>query len=807
MFPRTSAEAARAAIIALVCAAIAATSHLYSISSTVAPATWWPMGIALGGVIAYGRVVWPGVLIGWVAGAMLAGLGPAAAVATGATGTGAALAGAWVAGRVGLGAGLDRFRDVGLLMGLIVPGACLMAALGDGLLFMSPVVDRPDVGPGAIVLGRGLGCLFSSFALVPLVMGIALRRPIALRPLRWLEFSAIMGIKALSALAVNMPTLPNSVQLAIVVSQFPLLAWMAVRFNLLGVGILIAFSLVFAQFGTAQGAGPLHAFSAGGQWTTLTSFCILSTLTALLLHAAMDAMRRMQREVIDSERRLRDIADSASDFFFETDARGRLRYVSERFADFVGSQTELLLGRVAFRDEVSDATEADWPQLLEHIARREPYRNVRVPVTTMSGERKVLMASGKPIFGDRGEFLGYRGACTDITEQIDAADALFQAQKMESVGQLTGGLAHDFNNLLAVMIGNMELADETIIENPRNSRDLLRKALNAAERGALLIQRLLAFSRRQALSPKIVDVNILIAGLSEILEHSLGDGIEVRRELEDDPWLVRVDPSQLESVMLNLALNARDAMPSGGLLTIRTRNDRFAAETVAGKDPLSAGDYVTIEVCDTGSGMSPEVLDRIFEPFFTTKDTGRGSGLGLSMAYGFVRQSGGAIKAESEAGKGSRIIFYLPSYRDTTGTASNARKPDAQHSGKGERIMLVEDDAAVRDLLVRRLRSMGYEVVPVDDAVKALKVLPEHDVDLLLTDVVLPGGIYGDKLAVQARELRPGLKVLFMSGYPKNAMDHLGQLGVDAPVLRKPFRNQELAVQLRRLLDPAEENA
>jgi CheY-like chemotaxis protein len=202
------------------------------------------------------------------------------------------------------------------------------------------------------------------------------------------------------------------------------------------------------------------------------------------------------------------------------------------------------------------------------------------------------------------------------------------------------------------------------------------------------------------------------------------------------------------------------------------------------------------------------VLDRIFEPFFTTKDTGRGSGLGLSMAYGFVRQSGGAIKAESEAGKGSRIIFYLPSYRDTTGTASNARTPGAQHSGKGERIMLVEDDAAVRDLLVRRLRSMGYDVVPVDDAVKALKVLPEQpDVDLLLTDVVLPGGIYGDKLAVQARQLRPGLKVLFMSGYPKNAMDHLGQMGVDAPVLRKPFRNQELAVQLRRLLDPTEENA
>ncbi len=808
MIPRTSAEVGRAAIIALVCAAIAATSHQFSIASTVPPATWWPMGVALGGIIAFGRVLWPGVLIGWMAGAMLAGLGPAAALVTAATGTGAALAGSWVAGRVGLGAGLDRFRDVGLLLAVIVPAASLVAALGDALLFMVPALAGPGAEPGAAAVGRWLGCVFSSFTFVPLMIGIALRKPIATRPLRWLEFAAILGIKALSAVTINMPLLPSPIQLAMVVSQFPLLAWMAVRFNLLGVGILITVSLVFAQFGTAQGAGPLHAFSPSGQWITLTVFGSLSTLTALLLFTALEAMRRMQREVLDSERRLRDIADSASDFFFETDARGRLQYVSERFAEFVGSQTEMLLGRVAFQDEVTNATESDWPLLLEHIGRREAYRNVRVPVTTMSGARKVLMASGKPIYDENGEFLGYRGACSDITEQIEAADALFQAQKMESVGQLTGGLAHDFNNLLAVMIGNMELAEETLADNPQNSRGLLRKALNAAERGALLIQRLLAFSRRQALSPKIVDVNILIAGLSEILEHSLGDAIQVRRELEGDPWLVRVDPSQLESVILNLALNARDAMPSGGLLTITTRNDRFAAETVAGKDPLPAGEYMTIEVSDTGTGMTPEVLDRIFEPFFTTKDTGRGSGLGLSMAYGFVRQSGGAIKAESEAGKGSRITLYLPSHRDRTETASNARGPAAQHGGRGERIMLVEDDAAVRDLLVRRLRSMGYDVLPVDNAVKALGMLPdEPDVDLLLTDVVLPGGLYGDQLAVQARALRPGLKVLFMSGYPKNAMDHLGQLGIDAPVLRKPFRNQELAVQLRQLLDQTEENA
>ncbi len=811
MFPRTSAEAGKAVLIALACAAIAAAGELFSVASAAPPASWWPLGIALGGMIAFGRRMWSGVLAGWIAGALVAGLGPASIVTAG-TGTLAALAGSYLAERLRLGTGLDRFRDVGWLMIAVVPGTALLAAIGDGLLFTLPGV-APGLDPADAALYRLLGCVFSGFAFVPLMMGIAQGRPVATHPARWLEFAVILGIKALSAVAVNTP-LPNSIQLAMVVSQFPLLAWMAVRFNLLGVGILIAASLVFAQFGTSQGFGPLHGFGPQGQWTTLTSYFTLSTLTALLLYAAMESMRRMQREVLDSERRLRDIADSASDFFFETDAQGRLTYVTERFADFVGSQTELLLGRVAFRDEISTATEPDWPQLLGHIRRHEPYRNMRVPVTTMAGERKVLMASGKPIYGEDGGYLGYRGACSDITEQIEAAETLFQAQKMESVGQLTGGLAHDFNNLLAVMIGNMELADETMAEDPRNSRALLRKALDAAERGATLIQRLLAFSRRQALSPRVVDVNGLISSLGDILDHSLGQNVRVRRDLAADPWLVRADPSQLESVILNLALNARDAMPAGGTLTIATRNEHFDAETTVGKDALPAGDYLTVVVRDTGTGMAPEVLERVFEPFFTTKDTGRGSGLGLSMAYGFVRQSGGAIKAESSeggggGGGGTTITFHLPRHREAGDAApAGIGGVTGDRSGRGERIMLVEDDAAVRDLMVRRLRAMGYQVVPVETAVAALALLPEETaIDLLLTDLVLPGGLYGDKLAEQARRLRPDLKVLFMSGYPKDALDHLGRMGVDAPVLRKPFRNQELSAQLRQLLDPAPESA
>jgi PAS domain S-box-containing protein len=740
------------------------------------------------------------VLAGWFAGAWIGGLSPADAAVTATTGTGAALAGAWIFHRARIGLALDRFRDVGGLVLIVVPAAALLAAVGDAVLFslLGPI----DPGTGALpaALGRLVGCLFSGMAFAPLLLGIALGRPIATTRVRWLEFAMILGLKAMTAVAINLSLLPYPVRLAMVVSQFPLLAWMAVRFNLLGVGVLVAVSLVFAMYGTSQGAGPLHEFTSAGQWITITTFGALSTATALLLYTAMEAARRMQRELGASEQRLRDIADSASDFFWESDANGRLLYVSDRFAEFVGSHTEAMLGRLGFQDQLADISDPDWPALLECMRRREPYRNLRVPVTTMAGDHKILLASGKPIFDEAGAFQGYRGACSDITEQMEAADALFQAQKMESVGQLTGGLAHDFNNLLAVMIGNMELTEEALGQNPA-ARTLLRKALNAAERGALLIQRLLAFSRRQALSPRVVDVNILIAGLSEILEHSLGDGIRIRRVLEHDPWQVRVDPSQLVSVILNLALNARDAMPAGGALTITTRNATLDTEIMAGKDPLPAGDYVVIEVSDTGEGMTPQVLARVFEPFFTTKETGRGSGLGLSMAYGFVRQSGGAIRAESEPGAGTRITLFLPSLGDAVEAATNA-PGGGQAQGRGERILLVEDDPAVRDLLARRLSRMGYDVVPVDDAIRALKMLEDDkDIDLLLTDVVLPGGVYGDKLAVQARVLRPGLKVLFMSGYPKDAIDHLGNMGVDAPVMRKPFRNQDLALQLRQLLD------
>lgn len=800
VFPGSGVDLLRLFLLAASCAAVAVIGPLISIDGMALPATWWPMGLALGGVIVFGAAAVPAIVLGWLAGALVAGLDPAPAVLAALTGAAAAWAGGWLFRRLDLGPAMDRFRDAGWLVGAVIPLTAILAGLADGIVFAAAGLIPPGDAP-LLALSRGVGCLFSAMALVPLVMGLALAQPIATRPARWLEFFAVLGIKAFSAVIINMPSLPYPIQLAMVVSQFPLLAWMAVRFNLLGLGILVAISLIFAMYGTTQGAGPLHEFTSAGQWTTLTVFCVLSTATGLLLYTAMETARRMQADLAQSERRLRDIADSASDFFWETDAEGRLVYVSERFADFVGSQTEALLGRSTFRDETAALTDGDWAEASEAIRLRRPYRNLRLPMTTFTDEHKVLQVSGKPVYDAAGAFSGYRGASSDITEQIESADALFQAQKMETVGQLTGGLAHDFNNLLAVIIGNMELTEDAVRDNPA-ALSTLRKALNAAERSATLIQRLLAFSRRQALSPRIIDVNTLIVGLGDILDHALGDRITVSRSLEVDPWLIRVDPTQLEAAILNLALNARDAMEGGGSLAIATRNQRLEATGQHSPDPAPPGDYVAVELADTGTGMTPEVLAHIFEPFFTTKDAGRGSGLGLSMAYGFVRQSGGAIDVRSTPGAGTVMTLYLPRHLAGGEADSEPAEPDPAVRGQGERVLLVEDDPGVRELMLQRLERLGYQVEAASHAHEALERLAgTAPVDLLLTDIVLPGGTYGDVLAAQAQAARPGLRVLFMSGYPKKALDRIARLEGAATILRKPFRNHDLAAHLRAVLD------
>ena len=394
---------------------------------------------------------------------------------------------------------------------------------------------------------------------------------------------------------------------------------------------------------------------------------------------------------------------------------------------------------------------------------------------------------------------------TERTHQLRLnEEALRQSQKMEVVGQLTGGVAHDFNNLLQIIMGNLDIVRRSeVTESPRVKR-AVEAALTGARRAASLTQRLLAFSRRQPLNPKPIDVNALLSGMSDILHRTLGEATGVLTLQGAGLWRVEVDPVELESAILNLALNARDAMPQGGRLTIETTNEDighlhsdFHAETLPGP-------YVVISVSDTGVGMKPEDIARAFEPFFTTKPVGEGTGLGLSQVYGFVKQSGGHVNIYSEVGQGTSVKIYLPRLSQEV----HADTPDDERltpeAASAETILVVEDDDDVRAYSVEILRELGYRVIEAHDGPSALSLLERQlKVDLLFTDVVLPGGMTGAQVAAQARGIKPDLKVLFTTGYARDAIVHHGRLDAGVHLITKPFNVSDLAIRVRDTIDGA----
>ncbi len=389
----------------------------------------------------------------------------------------------------------------------------------------------------------------------------------------------------------------------------------------------------------------------------------------------------------------------------------------------------------------------------------------------------------------------------DVSEKRHAEEQLQQAQKMEAVGQLTGGVAHDFNNLLAVVIGNLELAAEELEEDGLDV-PFIHKAIKAANRGADLTHSLLAFSRRQALEPISIDLNERLTGMADMLKRTLGETIEIETELTADLWRCEADPSHMESAVLNLALNARDSMPRGGALTIETSNVVLDGSYAASDSDVMPGEYVMLAVSDTGVGMTPEVIERVFEPFFTTKGVGEGTGLGLSMIYGFVKQSGGHVAIYSEPGEGTTVKLYLPR-TDPQARVTGTKPEDTRHVAQaGETILLVEDDQEVRELAVTMLTSLGYEVHAAENARSGLEIIENNThVDLLFSDVVLPGGMNGPALASEARVWQPDLRVLYMSGYTENAIIHHGRVDKGVILLQKPFRRADLAAKVREALD------
>jgi signal transduction histidine kinase/FixJ family two-component response regulator len=389
------------------------------------------------------------------------------------------------------------------------------------------------------------------------------------------------------------------------------------------------------------------------------------------------------------------------------------------------------------------------------------------------------------------------------TQLMAAEEALRQSQKMEAVGQLTGGIAHDFNNLLATISGSLELLSKRLAEEHTSSVDrYVASAQDASKRAAALTQRLLAFSRRQTLDPKPIDINKLIDGIETLIRGSVGPDVKVEVVQAGGLWATKVDAPQLENALLNLCINARDAMaPDGGSLTIETAN-KWLDDRAARERDLPPGQYVSLCVTDTGTGMTPDVIERAFDPFFTTKPIGQGTGLGLSMVYGFVRQSGGQVRIYSEVGIGTTMCLYLPRY---AGAAEDRREnlpAQTNEQGAGETVLVVDDEPLLRMLMTDSLLDSGYSALEAHDGPSALKIL-ESDarIDLLITDVGLPGGMNGRQVADAARQRRPGLKVLFITGFAENAVVGHGQLASGMEIVSKPF---EIAAFERKVRDMIE---
>lgn len=396
----------------------------------------------------------------------------------------------------------------------------------------------------------------------------------------------------------------------------------------------------------------------------------------------------------------------------------------------------------------------------------------------------------------------FNGFLRDLTEKLAAEARFQQAQKMDAVGQLTGGIAHDFNNILTVITGTIEILSDAVADRPPLAT-IAKMIDDAAERGADLTQHLLAFARKQPLQPRETDINALIVEAAKLLRPTLGEHVEIESMLESDAWPALVDPNQLTAALLNLALNARDAMPAGGKLTLETGNVQLDESYVSANSEVPAGGpYVMIAVSDTGGGIPAAIRDKVFEPFFTTKGPGKGTGLGLSMVYGFVKQSGGHIRIYSEEGHGTTIKIYLPRGIGCVQQPSDVQ-PTAIEGGH-EIILVVEDDTLVRDYVVAQLRSLGYGTMTAKNAAEALAVIGgAAELDLLFTDVIMPGAMNGRQLADEAVKRRPSIKVLYTSGYTENAIVHHGRLDPGVLLLTKPYRKSDLARMVRKAFDVA----
>lgn len=536
---------------------------------------------------------------------------------------------------------------------------------------------------------------------------------------------------------------------------------------------------------------------------------------------------------------LEDLFEHAPCGYISAQANGRILKANRTFADWLGHPREELIGRrfqdflniagkiyyethfapllrmQGFFNEVAlDLVRADgktFPTLVNAVERRDEQdklRFIRITIFNAADRRRYeqeLLATRRAAeeanakLQELNQTLEARVAA-EVEERLKTESVLRQAQKMEAVGQLTGGIAHDFNNMLAIIISGISLLERQLASGNQNVAKYINAVKEGANRAAGLTQRLLAFSRQQALSPSPLDVNAMVTDMCELLHRTLGETVRLETALADNVWTICADANQLENAVVNLAVNARDAMPEGGQLTIETTNCHFD-DCDAARHAVLPGDYVMIAVVDTGTGMPPEVISKAFEPFFTTKGVGKGTGLGLSQVFGFVKQSGGHVRIESEVGRGTAVRIYLPRLEGNEAVALRPAEEAAALGREDEIVLIVEDDEQVLGMTAQMVRELGYGVLTARSGAEALTVLRRHPkAGLLFTDVVMPD-MNGRQLSNRARQLRPDIRVLFTTGYTRDAIIHNGVLDSDVTLLPKPATLHQLAAKLRAAFD------
>ncbi len=801
---------------------------------------WPPTGIAVAAVCLFGYRVWPAVALGAFLTTASTGAPLLFAVATGLGNPLQALAAVYLLRRIAsFDRMLGRIRDVLWFIGLAVALSPIVSAtVGLTGLHLAGMTNWADSASIWFIWWSGDA------------MGVLLVAPLLLTLADWQSKDwharrvAESGLLILAAVIVcgwiYQSTSDFETTGALTYLAFPFVIWAAVRFEQRGTATVIFITTAAAVWVTASGQGPfaqgeLHAsllslygyLSVLGAAGMLLAAAVMERRHALAMaeqtHGALEGTvqrrtdelataneqlraqigksKRAEVALRESEERLRQAAQLVGLGYYVWDAvADRCLYCSQEHARIHGTTVE---------EYIANSSTLDGDFLFTHPNDRERVRtaykalragqpfNLDYRVMTPAGETRHVREVARPVFDENGRVVQEYGTILDVTESKQVEIKLRQTQKMEAVGQLTGGIAHDFNNLLAVIMGNAELLAQRHGEDDRAAQAVLR----AASRGAELTQQLLAFARKQPLHPQAVRLSDVVTDMSKLLERTLGETIEIQISTHPVLWSASADPGQLENVLLNLAINARDAMPEGGTLTIETYNTQVEDQDLVIAMDINPGPYVVLSVSDTGTGMSSEVLEHAFEPFFTTKSNGKGTGLGLSMVYGFAQQTGGHVTIDSTPGRGTTVKLYLP--RALAAVVEPSTDSTADPRGHGETVLVLEDDPDVRHLAVSMLQGLGYEVLEARDGASAIELLDSGSrIDLLLSDIVLPGGLTGRSVAAQARCSHPDLKILFMSGYP-NAETAAGQEGAwnrNVEVLLKPFRRHELALQVNAAL-------